>query len=119
MINTDKIVSVTKTDLITLYGTILKLSGVNSLQKIDAWSDDGQFDNTVSGNMIASEPVRKCNVTSGGSGVIYFVPAFNYEGFEIDETKVETEGAEVEPDGRTLYSATLSGDTITIAKAGF
>ena len=118
MINENRIVPVTATDLITLYGTIMKLAGT-SITAVNATTDDGQFAAEVSGNMLASEPVKGFNITSGSSCVIYFVPAYNYDGFAISGTAVETAGVDVVPDGRTLYTATLSSGSITIAKAGF
>lgn len=117
MINENRIVPVTATDLITLYGTIMKLAGT-SVTAVDA-TDPGEFASALSGNVLASEPVKGFNITSGSSGVIYFVPAYDYDGFAIAGTAVETAGADVTPDGKTLYSATLSSGTITIAKAGF
>lgn len=120
MINENRIVPVTATDLITLYGTIMKLAGT-TVTAVNATTDDGRFASAVSGNMLASEPVKGFNITSGSSCVIYFVPAYDYDGFAIDGTAVTpAEGsAEVVPDGRTLYTATLSSGAITIAKAGF
>lgn len=118
MINDDRIVPVTVTDLITLYGTIMKLAGT-TVAAVDAATTDGQFAVELSGNVLASEPVKKFNITSGTSGTIYFVAAYDYEGFAIAGEATETAGVEVDPDGRTLYSATLSSGTITIAKAGF
>jgi hypothetical protein len=50
--------------------------------------------------------------------VIYFVAAYDYEGFSVAGTKVTTSGAEVAPDGSTLYTATLASGAVTIAKVG-
>jgi hypothetical protein len=119
MINTERIVQVTETDLITLYGTMMKLAGT-SVTAVEA-VDPGTFALTSgSGNLLANEPVKSLDFgESVTSAVIYFVPALNYEGFSISGTKAETAGTEVVADGKTLYTATLATGTITIAKAGF
>lgn len=120
MINENRIVPVMATDLITLYGTIMKLAGT-SVTAVDAATTNGEFELTSgSGNLLASEPVKKLTFGSSvTSATVYFVAAYDYEGFVIGESAVETTGVDVDPDGRTLYSATLSSGTITIAKAGF
>lgn len=124
MINANRIVPVTETDLITLYGTIIKFAGtpvIPPVTSIDAATTNGEFNLTTgSDNILASEPVKKFTFGSSvTSAVIYFVAAYDYEGFVIGETPTTTTGATVEPDGKTLYRATLSSGTITIAKVGF
>lgn len=119
MINTNRIVQVSNTDLLTLYGTMMKLAGT-SVTAVQA-TNPGQFELTSgSGNLIAAEPVESLDFGSSvTSAVVYFVPAYNYSGFSVAGTKVVTSGDEVDPDGRTLYTATLSSGTVTIAKKGF
>ena len=119
MINTERIVPVNETDLITLYGTMMKLAGT-SVTAVEA-VDPAVFALTSgSGNLLANEPVKTLDFgASVTAAVVYFVPALNYEGFSIAGTKAETAGAEVTADGKTLYTATLSSGTITIAKVGF
>lgn len=119
MINTDRIVPVQKTDLLTLYGTILTIAGT-SVTAAEATAP-GVFEiESASGTLIANEPVETLDFASGvSSATVYFVPAYNYSGFTINGTAVTTSGATVIPDGCTLYTATLSGGAITIAKVGF
>lgn len=119
MVNTNRIVPVQATDLITLYGTIMKLAGT-SVTAVQA-ADPGVFELTSgSGNLLAAEPVESLDFGEAvTSAVVYFVPAYNYSGFAIDGTAATPSGATVVPDGRTLYSATLSGGAITIAQVGF
>lgn len=121
MINNKRIVPVQKTDLLTLIGTMMKLAGT-SVTAIEA-SDIGVFAVTGSGdvgNKIANEPVVTLDFKTGvTAAVVYFVPDVNYKGFKVAGTAVTTAGAEVDPDGVTLYTATLSSSTVTIAKAGF
>jgi hypothetical protein len=120
MINTNRIVPVTATDLIALYGTIMKLAGT-SVTAVEASTTNGEFNLTTgSGNFLANEPVKKFTFGSSvTSAVIYFIAAYDYEGFVIGETPTATTGATVDPDGKTLYSATLSSGSVTIAKVGF
>lgn len=118
MINTNRIVPITVTDLITLYGTIMKLAGT-SVTAVDATTTNGEFElEEGSGNFLASEPVKKFTFGSSvSSAVVYFVPAYDFDGFESDTSRGDLSAKEL--DGRTLYSATLSSGTITIAKVGF
>lgn len=123
MINKDRVVSVTATDLITLYGTVLKFvlaqdSGTIAAVEADA---PGVFNLTSgSGNLLANEPVKSLDFGSSvTSAVLYFVADYNFEGFTVAGTKVTPSGADVENDRSTLYSATLSSGAITIAKVGF
>lgn len=119
MINDKRIVPVTKVDLLTLYGNIMKLAGT-SVADVQAAQPGVFVVSTGSGNKIAAEPVKSFDFASGVSSMtVYFVPAFDYEGFKVQGTKVETAGVDVVADGATLYTATLSTGTVTIAKVGF
>ena len=119
MINDKRIVPVTKVDLLTLYGNIMKLAGT-TVAAVQA-SQPGVFVvSSGSGNVIAAEPIKSFDFASGVSAmVVYFVPAFDYDGFKVQGTKVTTAGADVDADGATLYTATLSSGAVTIAKVGF
>ena len=121
MINNDRIVPVVKTDLLTLYGTIMKLAGT-TVAKASA-TTPGVFNLTSgSGNIIADEPVKSLDFgASVSAAVIYFVAAHDYEGFSIQGAAVtpESGSAEVEGGSGTLYTATLASSKVTIAKAGF
>lgn len=123
MINTDRIVPVTATDLITLYGLILKQASANSsLAKLEA-DGIGEFQvKSGSAPLLAAEPAKKIDIDATASSVsaatIYFVPAFDYKGFSIDGADITPTG-DVVADGRTLYKATLASGAVTIVKAGF
>lgn len=119
MINTDRIVQVSVIDLLTLYGNIMTLAGT-SVSAVSA-TNPAVFELTEgSGNLLADEPVKILDFGSGiTSAVVYFIPALDFEGFSIAGTAATTEGATVNPDGRTLYTATLADSAITIAKVGF
>lgn len=115
----DRIVSVTTVDLITLYGTIMKLANVTVIG-VDAATTNGEFEiESASGNLLATEPVKKLTFGSSvTSATVYFVAAYDYEGFFKGEDALTTTG-DIEPDGRTLYKAVLGSGSVTITKAGF
>lgn len=119
MINTERIVPVQATDLVTLYGTIMKLAGT-AVTPVQA-TNPGVFELTSgSGNLLAAEPVKTLDFGEDvTSAVVYFVPAYDFEGFSIAGVAATPSGATVNPDGRTLYAATLATGVITIAQVGF
>ena len=114
MINTNRIVPITATDLISLYAVILLQNSNNS--GIEALETDemGVFEvSDNSGIFLASEPVKTLSFGDGVSAsTVYFVPAYDF---------VSVEGAddEVDADGRSLYKAVLSSGSVTITKIGF
>lgn len=121
MINSERIVPVTATDLITLYSVILSM-GSAELDPVDAFGTDGDFMVSAgpsNDGWIASEPVKVFDYTSAVTAfVLYFVPAYDYKGFTVEGEAVTPTGA-VEPDGRTLYRAELLNGSIAIGKVGF
>ncbi len=124
MINNDRIVPVTACDLISLYGLILLQNGSNSsLEALDA-DEIGIFSVKANSKLyLANEPVKALDIDKTASSVsasdIYFVPAYDFEGFTVDGVAKATTGADVVADGRTLYKAAFSSNTITISKIGF
>lgn len=125
MINKDRIVCVTKTDLISLYGLILKQDTTNNstLAKLASKSVDGDFQITSgSAPLLADQPVKTCDIDATASSVsactLYFVPALDFVGFSIDGTAVTVTG-DVDADGATLYKAVLATGAITVTKCGF
>ena len=119
MINNDRIVPITKTDLLTNYGTMLKIANV-SVTALDATDVNGDFEQTTnSATVICSEPVKSLNFGSSvTAATVYFVPAYDYKGFTKTSATLTVTG-DVTADGNTLYSATLSSNALTIAKVGF
>lgn len=120
MVNVNRIVPVKATDLITLYSVILNTS-IESLGLLES-SDIGTFNLATASatNYLANEPVEKCNVGSGVTANIYFVPAYNFKGFTMEGVAftIADNGVTIEKDGSTLYKASLSGSTCTYTKAG-
>ena len=122
MINKDRIVPVTKTDLLTLYGIILKQDSNNSsLAKLASSDVEGDFAIASAGTYIADQPLKSgvfgAAVTSGS---IFFVAAYDYEGFTKTGATLTVSGPSggVVADGATLYKATISTNALTIAKVG-
>ena len=118
MINNERIVPITTTDYLSMIGTVMKLAGTTFA--VAESTGIGTFAVTATGdagNLLANEPVISCNFAeSTTAAVVYFVPDFNYKGFEIDGVLVSTAGATIKKDGATLYTATLSSGTVTIAQ---
>lgn len=118
MINNDRIVPVQKTDLLTLYGNILKIASVSVA--VLASTGIGEFEqDTNSATVIANEPVKSLNFGSSvTAATVYFIPDADYQGFTKTGATLTVTG-DVDADGVTLYTATLSTNALTIAKVGF
>lgn len=121
MINNDRIVPITAVDLLTMYGLVLALTLEAKPAKLDATDTDGDFAQTTnSATVICSEPVKAFDFSSSvTAGTVYFVPAYDYAGFTKGGAAVTMAGDDVDPDGRTIYSATLASGTVTVAKVGY
>lgn len=115
MINSERIVPMTETNLLTEFSVMLSIAGV-SYTVVEA-TEPGVFSVTTTGTKLANEPVKTADITAA-SATIYFVAAYDYAGFTLNGTAVSTEGDIVKPDGSTLYTATLASGTVTIAKIG-
>ena len=119
MVNNDRIVPVQKIDFLSLIGTVLTLHGT-SYSVLAADDVEGNFSVTGSGaagNKLANQPVKSLDFKTGvTSGTVYFVAAFDYEGFKVAGTAVTpAEGsADVKADGITLYKAVLGSGAVTI-----
>lgn len=127
MINTNQIVPITATDLLTLLGTVMAI-GQESLAAVPTalapLDVEGNFKVTTNSAVaLASAPVKSLDfdatASSVSAGTVYFVPAYDYVGFSIDGAAVVTAGANVNSDGCTLYKAVLATGTVTISKVGF
>ena len=120
MINNDRIVPITVIDLISMYGLVLAMSLDSAPTALEAIDTAGDFAVTTnSGTYLANEPVASLNFGSSvTAGTVYFVAAYDYKGFTKTGATLTVTG-NVEADGRTLYSATLSTNALTIAKVGF
>lgn len=123
MINTDRIVPVTKTDLITLYGNIMTLAG-STVAALKA-TNPGEFEveeAPANGSLLAAEPVTTLDIDADVSAVtVYFIPAYDFAGFTVGgaAATIADGSDEVDADGSSLYTAALATGEITITKVGF
>lgn len=122
MINANRIVPVQATDLITLYGLILKQDTTNNstLAAVQAATVEGDFAITsASTPLICAEPAKTIDLAAAvTSATVYFVPAYDYAGFTLAGVKTTPTGT-VTADGCTLYKAVLADSAVTITKCGF
>ena len=118
MINSHRIVPVQKTDLLSLYGTVLNLIGT-SYTVLESPDIEGNFVCTASGaagNKLCNQPVKTLDFASGTtSGTVYFIPAYDFAGFKIAGVAASATGT-VNADGATLYKAVLATSAITVTK---
>ena len=117
MINTNRIVPIEKVDYLTLVSQVLDIASVSATKLAGA---NGVFaQDTNSATVICSEPVKTLNFGSSvTAATVYFIPAYDYKGFTKTSATLTVTG-DVDADGATLYSATLSTNALTIAKVGF
>lgn len=120
-INANRIVPSQEADLLYIYSAFLAADAAASgtaLEKLTATAP-GEFAPTTNNKTyFADEPVKK--LTFGGSvtsETVYFVPAYNFEGFAKTGATI-TESGTVDADGHTLYKAVLSSGTVTYTKVG-
>lgn len=119
MINADRIVPIQKMDLLSMVGTVLGLIGTSYtvLESTDIVGDFSVTGSGAAGNLLANQPVKSLDFASGvTSGTVYFVPAFDFEGFTVNGAAA-TAGSgsvEVNPDGVTLYKAVLGSNKVTV-----
>lgn len=123
MINTDRVVPVMATDLLSLYGVILKQNSNNSsLAKLAAVAP-GEFElATDEAVVLAAEPVTKFNFTAAVTtgATVYFIPALDFEGFTNAGSAVTPTGSISEDGiGSDLYKAVNTAGAIAISKVGF
>lgn len=123
MINTDRIVPVQATDLISLYAVILKQDTTNNsgLTKLAATAPGEFVQSTNSAVAIAAEPVTSLDFAAAATaGTVYFVPALDFKGFSLAGTATDYTGTINENGlGSDLYKVVLSTGTLTVSKVGF
>lgn len=119
MINNDRVVPVMATDLLTLYGVILKQDSNNSSLEVLASKGIGEFEVAAASKVyLANEPVKTLNFGEDAtSGTVFFVADYDYVGFTINGAATTPTG-DVVADGNTLYKAVLATNAITITKVG-
>ena len=118
MINTQKIVPIQRTDLLTLLGTVLNIANI-SAEKLTGVN--GKYDvKTNSKVYIADAPVKSLDIDKTASSLTanttYFVADYDFTGVTVDGTKVS---ATVDADAATFYKAVLAEGSVTVSKVGF
>lgn len=122
MINNERVIPVTNADLLTVYSVALAAAAAaasgTAPEKLTA-ANPGEFSVTAaSKTYLANEPLKSLNFGSSiTANTTYFVPALDYQGFTKTSATLTVSG-DVVADGYSLYSATLSTNTLTIAKVG-
>lgn len=118
MVNNDRIVPITNIDFLSMIGTVLTLNGTN-FTVAQAQTVEGDFVLSATGNagnVLANQPVKTFDFAAETTAaVVYFVAAYGYAGFSVNGAAVTATGDTVQPDGITLYTATLSGGAVEIA----
>ena len=118
MVNTERVIPIQSSDYLSMIGTVMKLAGT-TFTVLAASTVDGEFSVTGTGDagtVLANQPVKSLDFASGvTAGVVYFVPAYGFEGITVAGSAVTPTGSVAKNDGVTLYTATLSSGSVTIA----
>lgn len=112
MINKNKIVPVTKTDLLSLYGTVIALNNKGDLTVLEA--EDGNF--VVSENpddaALCNRPVKTLEFGDDVTEAeVYFVAAYDFVGITPAPSGTVPE---IKADANSLYKAELADSAITV-----
>ena len=123
MVNTDRIVPITKIDYLSMIGTVLKIANV-SATTLAASNVDGDFTVTgtgAAGTFLANQPAKSIDFASGvTSGTVYFVPGYDFGAITVAGAAATIDDAglalaNVKADGVSLYTAVLSSGEVTIS----
>ena len=124
MVNTDRIIPITKIDYLSMIGTVLTLASV-SFAVAAAADVEGNFAVTGSGaagNVLANQPVKTLDIKSGVTGAtVYFCASHDFEGLLVAGAAPTFAAGhltndDVAKDGVTLYKAVLASGTVTLDK---
>lgn len=119
MINENRIVPVTKSDLLSIYANMFVVADkdvtVLHASEIGAFSLAAELaPNEIA---VCAEPVKTFDLNRhGGAGNIAFIPALDYDGFYNNGVKVVFDGDEVKPDGVTLYIVHMTSAESVMSK---
>ncbi len=118
MINENQIVPVTKSDLLSVYATMLGIAGTSVTKQSGDKVGNFVLADSASGNLLCDAPVKTIDFAGASAAVVYFVAGNDYEGIKIAGAKVTPSGVTPVKDCATLYTATLATAAVTIAKVG-
>lgn len=108
MINKDRIVPITRTDLLSFFATILRATG-EGLRAINVVDGVATIPEGATGNFLATEPVKKI-VGIAGDATVYFCPAYDFE-----MTMTPEDGDEFEANPGDIYELTGSGSATNLS----
>lgn len=119
MINKDRIVPVTKTDLLTLYSAMLTIAGT----EVKKLSDDipGDFKVTEDGTYMADQPVKTLALDT--ACVVYMMPALDFIGVtagnrSITPADLESLGGNCGQLYKITYTTTAGTGSLTLQRIG-
>ena len=110
MINKNRVVPITKTDLLTLIGTILALIGAafTTLKSITVAGQFAVTDAGDAGTKLADQPVKTLDFDAGTTaGTVYFVAAYDFAGITVG-------GADPTWGAGSLTNADVAADAATL-----
>lgn len=121
MINTNRIVPVVKTDLLSAYGTMLALAAVSCvvLKSSDILGDFSVTGSGSAGSFLCDQPVKSLDIPAAVTGcTVYFVAGYDFGGLTVagaaptfgDGYTNDT----IISDCATLFKAVLSSGTVTV-----
>ena len=93
-------------------------AGGSTLSVLETGDVLGDFEVEDEGTFLANQPVTTLDFASGvSSGTVYFVAAYDYAGITVAgaAATIAEGSATVQPDGATLYAATLSSGSVTVS----
>lgn len=121
MINTNRIVPIVKTDLLSIYGTMLALASVSYgvLKSSDILGDFSVTGSGAAGNFLCNQPVKTLDIPAAVTGcTVYFVAGYDFSGLTVaGAAPTFGEGYTndtILPDCATLFKAVLSSGTVTV-----
>jgi hypothetical protein len=117
MINAERQVPITEVSLLDMYYTVFKVTLDDNAPEKLASVNPGAFEVATNNKFyLANEPVKTLDFKSGvTAGTVFFIPAYDYEGFKINGTATVTAGDDVKTSGYGFYAASLSSGTVTIS----
>jgi hypothetical protein len=100
-----------------MYYTVFKVTLDDNAPEKLASVNPGAFEVATNNKFyLANEPVKTLDFKSGvTAGTVFFIPAYDYEGFKINGTATVTAGDDVKTSGYGFYAASLSSGTVTIS----
>ena len=122
MINKNRIVPVMKTDLLTLYGTMLAIASVSAsvLASTDIAGDFSVTGTGSAGTFLCDQPVKTIDIPVAVTAcTVYFVAAYDFAGLTVAGSAATFNSSyldndDVLADAATLYKAVLSSGTVTL-----